>query len=108
MRSSNKAYELIKKYEGLRLIAYKAVSTEKYYTIGYGHYGKNITKGMIITKETAESLLHNDIKKTENAVNIYNPLYSFNQCQYDALVSFALMLAILNNLQTMARGLYHK
>lgn len=89
LRSSNKAYELIKKYEGLRLIAYKAVSTEKYYTIGYGHYGKNITKGMIITKETAESLLHNDIKKAENAVNIYNPLYSFNQCQYDALVSFA-------------------
>lgn len=89
LRSSNKAHELIKKYEGLRLIAYKAVSTEKYYTIGYGHYGKNITKGMIITKETAESLLHNDIKKAENAVNIYNPLYSFNQCQYDALVSFA-------------------
>lgn len=89
LRSSNKAYELIKKYEGLRLTAYKAVSTEKYYTIGYGHYGKNITKGMIITKETAESLLHNDIKKAENAVNIYNPLYSFSQCQYDALVSFA-------------------
>lgn len=89
MRSSNKAYELIKKYEGLRLIAYKAVSGEKYYTIGYGHYGKDITKGMIITKETAESLLHNDIKKAENAVNIYNPLYSFSQCQYDALVSFA-------------------
>ena len=89
MRSSNKAHELIKKYEGLRLKAYKAVSGEKYYTIGYGHYGKNITKGMIITKETAESLLHNDIKKAENAVNIYNPLYSFSQCQYDALVSFA-------------------
>lgn len=89
LKSSNKAYELIKKYEGLRLVAYKAVSTEKYYTIGYGHYGKNITKGMVITKETAESLLHNDIKKAENAVNIYNPLYSFSQCQYDALVSFA-------------------
>ena len=26
--------DIIKKYEGLRLTAYKAVSTEKYYTIG--------------------------------------------------------------------------
>lgn len=89
MKSSYNAYYLIKKYEGLRLTAYKAVSTEKYYTIGYGHYGKGVSKGMQITKETAEKLLQDDIKKAENAVNIYNPLYSFNQCQYDALVSFA-------------------
>lgn len=89
MKSSYNAYYLIKKYEGLRLTAYKAVSAEKYYTIGYGHYGKDVSKGMQITKETAENLLRNDIKKAENAVNIYNPLYNFNQCQYDALVSFA-------------------
>lgn len=89
LKSSYNAYYLIKKYEGLRLTAYKAVSIEKYYTIGYGHYGKDVSKGMKITKETAENLLRNDIKKAENAVNIYNTLYSFNQCQYDALVSFA-------------------
>lgn len=30
---------LIKSFEGCRLKAYKALATEKYYTIGYGHYG---------------------------------------------------------------------
>lgn len=89
MKSSYNAYYLIKKYEGLRLSAYKAVSAEKYYTIGYGHYGKDVSKSTRITKETAEKLLQKDIKKAEKAVNIYQPLYSFNQNQYDALVSFA-------------------
>lgn len=103
MKSSYNAYYLIKKYEGLRLTAYKAVSTEKYYTIGYGHYGKDVSKGMQITKETAENLLQNDIKKAENAVNIYNPLYSFNQCQYDALVSFAFNVGNIKQLTNNGR-----
>lgn len=98
MKSSYNAYYLIKKYEGLRLTAYKAVSTEKYYTIGYGHYGKDVSKDLHITKQTAEKLLQNDIKKAENAVNIYNPLYSFNQSQYDALVSFAFNVGSIKKL----------
>ena len=41
--------------------AYKPIETEKYYTIGYGHYDKNITKDMTITDEQADKYLIDDI-----------------------------------------------
>lgn len=89
MQTSSRGRELIKKYEGIRLKAYKPVAAEKYWTIGYGHYGADVTEGMEITKERAEELLIADLKKFEKAVNKYMSTYNFNQNQYDALVSFA-------------------
>ena len=47
---------LIKSFESCKLTAYKCLPTEKYYTIGYGHYGSDVTAGMKITKEKAEEL----------------------------------------------------
>ena len=87
MKTSNRGIELIKKYEGLRLTAYKPVSTEKYWTIGYGHYGADVTAGMTITKEKATEFLKKDLKKFEDAVNGLK--LDLNQNQFDALVSFA-------------------
>lgn len=79
---------IIKKYEGLRLTAYKAVSTEKYYTIGYGHYGPDVKKGMTITQAQAEAYLMQDCQTAVKAVNKYQTKYGMNQNQFDALVSF--------------------
>ncbi|WP_430628221.1 glycoside hydrolase family protein, partial [Paenibacillus alvei] len=40
MRKISKAgIDLIKSFEGCRLYAYKPVPTEKWWTIGWGHYG---------------------------------------------------------------------
>lgn len=78
--------DIIKKYEGLRLTAYKAVNTEKYYTIGYGHYGADVKKGMQITQAQAEAYLRSDCQAAVNAVNKYH--YGYTQNQFDALVSF--------------------
>lgn len=86
MKTSDNGLNLIKKYEGLRLTAYKAVPSEEYYTIGYGHYGKDVTPGMKITKEQADKYLRSDVKSAENAVNKVKQ--KFNQNQFDALVSF--------------------
>lgn len=36
---------LIKEFEGCRLTAYKAVPTERYWTIGWGHYGPDVKEG---------------------------------------------------------------
>ena len=47
----------IKSFEGCKLTAYKCVPTEKYYTIGYGHYGSDVKAGMTITLKRAEELL---------------------------------------------------
>lgn len=87
MKTSKEGIEFIKKYEGLRLKAYKAVNTEVFYTIGYGHYGKDVSRETIITKEQAEELLKKDLIKFENAVASLNRLWT--QHQFDSLVSFA-------------------
>lgn len=88
MRISDKGINLIKSYEGLRLLAYKPVPTETYFTIGYEHYGKDVSENMVITEETAIELLEKDLVKYEKYVDKYNSIYHFNQNQFDALVSF--------------------
>lgn len=84
-----KGIELIKKYEGCRLTAYKAVPTEKYFTIGWGHYGADVKEGQVITQEEADKLFLEDIKVYSNAVDQYNSKYNFTQNQFDMLTSFA-------------------
>ncbi|MBP5593888.1 MAG: glycoside hydrolase family protein [Pseudobutyrivibrio sp.] len=101
MKTSNKGIDLIKKYEGLRLTAYKPVSTEKYYTIGYGHYGPDVTAGMTISKEKAVEFLKQDLAKFEKAVNAIE--LEFNQNQFDALVSFAYNCGA-GNLKSLCKG----
>jgi GH24 family phage-related lysozyme (muramidase) len=89
---------LIKSFEGCKLTAYKCLPTEKYYTIGYGHYGSDVTAGMKITKEQAEDLLLQDCKKAIKNVNSFMGKYNFNQNQFDALVSFAFNVGSINQL----------
>lgn len=89
---------LIKSFEGCKLTAYKCLSTEKYYTIGYGHYGSDVTAGMKITKEQAEEFLLQDCKKAIKNVNSFMSKYNFNQNQFDALVSFAFNVGSINQL----------
>ncbi len=81
---------LIKSYEKCRLEAYKAISTEKYYTIGWGHYGSDVKKGMSITQVQADNLFLQDLKKYEGYLNTFLSKYniSISQAQYDALLSF--------------------
>lgn len=93
--------DLIKSFEGFRLKAYKAVPTEKYYTIGYGHYGADVTKDMVITKEQAETYLRTDLKKAEANVNKYMNKYEWNQNEFDALVSFAYNVGSINQLTAL-------
>lgn len=87
MKTSKNGINLIKKYEGCRLTAYKALPTEVFYTIGYGHYGADVKRGMIITQQQAEEYLKRDLNKFESIVN--SCYLSLNQNQFDALVSFA-------------------
>ena len=79
--------KLIKQFESCRLFAYKADKSEKYYTIGWGHYGADVGKNAIITKETAEKLFRNDIKFFETSVNSCLKV-KVTQSMFNALVSF--------------------
>ena len=88
MQISENGLKLIEQFEGLRLTAYKASRRDKYYTIGYGHYGADVKQGMTITEAQAEAYLRQDVAEAEAAVNKYSG-YGWNQNQFDALVSFA-------------------
>jgi len=89
MKTSKNGINLIKKFEGCRLKAYKCPAGIP--TIGYGNTfyenGNKIKLGDNITQEQANNLLLNLLPKYEKTVlnNIKVPL---NQNQFDALVSF--------------------
>lgn len=88
MKTSENGLKLIEQFEGLRLTAYKSSRRDKYYTIGYGHYGADVKQGMTITEAQAEAYLRQDVAEAEAEVNKYSG-YGWNQNQFDALVSFA-------------------
>jgi lysozyme len=91
MRStSSLGLNLIKKYEGLRLSAYLCPASVV--TIGYGSTrypnGKKVILGEKLSGEKeATQLLLSTLDPYEAAVNKHLP--NINQCQFDALVSFA-------------------
>jgi lysozyme len=97
---------LIKKFEGCRLKAYKPVSWEKYWTIGWGHYGADVKEGQTITQAQADSLLVADCQNYANAVD--NPTYcpltaQLNANQRDALISFTYNCGA-DSLKTLCKG----
>jgi len=86
--TSDRGINLIKYYESCKLKAYRD-EYGKVWTIGYGHTGKDVYEGLVITKERAEELLRQDLKEKEKYVNNKNYVTPvLNQNQFDALVSF--------------------
>lgn len=85
MKTSNVGIELIKKYEGCVLKAYKCPSGV--WTIGYGHTN-GVKSGMQITKTQALDYLKQDLSTFEKVVTDYVKV-PLNQNQFDALVSFS-------------------
>ena len=90
MSISDKGVELIAKYEGCRLEAYKCPAG--IWTIGYGHTAGVQPGQTLPSKEAAKALLKEDLKKYGGHVNscVKNGHISFplNQNQFDALTSF--------------------
>lgn len=97
MMINDKGIALIKSFEGLRLKAYKALPSEKYFTIGYGHYGADVKEGQTITEADAEALLRADLKKYEAKVNKYTA-YNWTDNEFSALVSFAYNIGNIDGL----------
>ena len=87
MKTSQNGINKIKKYENLKLKAYKCSAGKP--TIGYGHT-KEVYMGQTITKEKAEEFFREDLKGPERYVNEVNKnkKYNLNQNQFDSLVSF--------------------
>ncbi len=72
-------------WEQFRGTAYKATKNEKYWTIGFGHYGADVKEGQKITEGQALILLNKDMTAAVRAVDAAAPP-SLNQSQFDAMV----------------------
>ena len=98
MRTSSKGINLIKKFEGCRLKAYKCPAGV--WTIGWGHTA-GVKEGQNITQDEADRYLVEDLKVFEKYVtNLKLPL---NQNQFDALVSFTYNCGS-GNLKTLVKN----
>lgn len=84
MVTNNAGLGIIKRYEDLRLKAYRCPAGV--WTIGYGHT-RTAKPGMVITEAQAEDLLRDDVRDAEKAVErlVKVPL---TENQFSALVSF--------------------
>lgn len=83
MKISSDGIELIKKFEGCRLQAYRCPAGVP--TIGYGHT-KGVKMGDKITQKQADGFLREDVKPIEVLLNKLG--INFRQEQFDALVSW--------------------
>ena len=104
LETSESMIAVIKKFEGLRLKAYKCPAGV--YTIGYGHT-ENVNADSEISELMADQILRKDLKKFEQAINDMDlPLL---QCEFDALVSFVFNVGIGNfNKSTLKKLLLQK
>lgn len=101
---SKNGLELIKKWEGRYLKAYKDIVGV--WTIGYGMIeedypitGVHVHEGVTITNKQCDELFEKlIINKYCPKVDKYMDNYNFNQNQYDALVSFAYNIGNIDGL----------
>lgn len=95
LKISDNGLNLIKKFEGCKLKAYKdAVGV---WTIGYGHT-KGVHSGQTISMTQATEYLRQDCANAEKNVNSFNSKYHWTQNEFDALVSFAFNIGSINQL----------
>ena len=92
MNIGNKGLEMIKHFEGLELNAYQCAAGV--WTIGYGHT-KGVQKGMVISEDTANEMLVEELNEYENYINTLVTV-ELNQNQFDAMVSWVYNLGNSN------------
>lgn len=91
MKISDKGKDLIKSFEGCKLSAYQC--SAGVWTIGYGHT-KGVKRGDKITQEEADRIFDEEIELFAEEVDILTEDCLLEQCQFDALVSFAYNVGI--------------
>ena len=81
----------IKQREGFKLRAYQ--DTRRIWTIGVGHTGPDVKRGVIWSEPQVDAILALDLQKFENAVNM-TVKKVLTQNQFDACVSLAFNIGV--------------
>lgn len=99
---SEAGLELISLWEGLRLTAYPDLLAGGILTIGFGHTGPDVQRGLMISRVRAFELLREDTSGAARQVGelVHRPL---NQSQFDALVSLVFNAGSAPLLGTLGR-----
>lgn len=95
MKTGQAGIDMIKKFEGCHLTAYKCPAGVL--TIGYGHTG-GVKEGQKISQAQAEAYLRADLEKYERKVEKYAGTYRWTQNEFDAMISFAYNLGSIDKL----------
>lgn len=90
---SSNGLALTKSFEGLELKAYQ--DSVGVWTIGYGHTGTDVKRGLVITEPQADILLAADVAWAVTAVN-KAVTSAIDQNQFDAMVDFTFNLGAAN------------
>jgi lysozyme len=106
MKISSNGVQVMHYFEQCRLEAYPdpGSSDGRPWTIGWGHTGLEVHRGLVWTKEQADAALVADLERFERGVMamVNVPL---TQGQFDALVSFAYNVGLDDDADTFAEGL---
>jgi lysozyme len=87
MKINRAGLNLIKDFEGLRLIGYRCPAGIP--TVGYGHTGPEVRVGRRITEEQANTYLINDVSRFERGVTDAIGTAPTTENQFSAMVSLA-------------------
>jgi lysozyme len=87
MKINRAGLNLIKDFEGLRLIGYRCPAGIP--TVGYGHTGPEVRVGRRITEEQANTYLINDVSRFERGVTDAIGTTPTTENEFSAMVSLA-------------------
>lgn len=93
----------LKRWEALRLTSYE--DDKLVWTIGYGHTGPEVVKGLVWTQDQAERALDRDISTFAIGVNSLLRGATLNDNQYSALLIFAYNIGVKGFATSSARTL---
>lgn len=106
-RMSQAGRDRLKRREKLELAAYPDPGSANGdpWTIGYGHTGREVHRGLVWTEAQCNAAFDADLAKFEDGVNMLLGATPTTQNQFDALVSLAFNIGLDIDADTIAEGL---
>ncbi len=106
MKISSNGVQVLHYFESCRLVAYPdpGSSDGTPWTIGWGHTGPEVCKGLVWTQDYADKVFVEDLIPRERDVNSLLQV-KVTQGQFDALVSFAYNVGADIDADSLAEGL---
>lgn len=96
MTPSEACFNLVKRFEGCRLEAYPDPATGgDPWTVGWGHTGPEVHKGLTISQDIADAYLLKDLTHVADTLNHVLEIEP-TQAQFDALCSFVFNIGAAN------------